>query len=84
MSGLRSLPFLKSVKRRSQKGSKQLSVPSVILILRKTKQMELQRAKEDLRAQVAAIAVAGAEKILENTIDQAANEELMKKLASEL
>ena len=47
-------------------------------------EMELQRAKEDLRAQVAAIAVAGAEKILENTIDQAANEELMKKLASEL
>tara|TARA_R110002050_G_scaffold218707_1_gene354625 strand:+ start:77 stop:547 length:471 start_codon:yes stop_codon:yes gene_type:complete len=47
-------------------------------------EMELQRAKEDLRSQVAAIAVAGAEKILENTIDQAANEELMKKLASEL
>lgn len=47
-------------------------------------EMELQRAKEDLRAQVAAIAVAGAEKILEKTIDQAANEELMKKLASEL
>lgn len=46
--------------------------------------MELQRAKEDLRSQVAAIAVAGAEKILENTIDQAANEELIKKLASEL
>jgi len=47
-------------------------------------EMELQRAKEDLRAQVAAIAVAGAEKILESSIDQAANEELMKKLASEL
>ena len=47
-------------------------------------EMELQRAKEDLRAQVAAIAVAGAEKILETTIDQAANDELMKKLASEL
>lgn len=46
--------------------------------------MELQRAKESLRAQVAAIAVAGAEKILESTIDQAANDELMKKLASEL
>lgn len=47
-------------------------------------EMELQRAKEHLRAQVAAIAVAGAEKILETTIDQAANEELMNKLASEL
>lgn len=47
-------------------------------------EMELQRAKEALRGQVAAIAVAGAEKILGTTIDQAANEELMKKLASEL
>lgn len=47
-------------------------------------EMELQRAKEALRAQVAAIAVAGAEKILESSIDEAANEELMKKLAAEL
>jgi len=46
--------------------------------------MEIQRAREVLRAQVAAIAIAGAEKILEKTIDQAANEELVKKLASEL
>jgi len=46
--------------------------------------MEIQRAKEVLRAQVAAIAIAGAEKILESSIDQAANEELIKKLASEL
>ena len=47
-------------------------------------EMEVQRAKEELRAQVAAIAIAGAEKILENTVDQAANEELVKTLASEL
>jgi F-type H+-transporting ATPase subunit b len=46
--------------------------------------MEIQRAREILRAQVAAIAIAGAEKILETSIDQAANEELVKKLASEL
>ena len=46
--------------------------------------MEIQRAREALRARVAAIAVAGAEKILETSIDQAANEELVKKLASEL
>lgn len=46
--------------------------------------MELQRAKEALRGQVAAIAIAGAEKILEATIDQAANEELVKKLAADL
>lgn len=47
-------------------------------------EMEVQRAKEELRAQVAAVAIAGAEKILEGTVDQAANEELVKKLASEL
>ncbi len=47
-------------------------------------EMELQRAKEALRSQVAAIAIAGAERILESTIDQAANEELVKKLAAEL
>ena len=46
--------------------------------------MEIQRAREVLRAQVAAIAIAGAQKILETSIDQAANEELVKKLASEL
>ena len=47
-------------------------------------QQEVNRAREALRAQVAAIAVAGAEKILEKSIDQAANEELMNKLAAEL
>ncbi|HBN14382.1 F0F1 ATP synthase subunit B [Pseudohongiella sp. SYSU M77423] len=47
-------------------------------------EMEVQRAKEELRAQVAAIAIAGAEKILESSVDKAANEELVKKLASEL
>lgn len=46
--------------------------------------MEVQRAREELRAQVASIAIAGAEKILESSVDQAANEELVKKLASEL
>ncbi len=46
--------------------------------------MELQRAKEALRGQVAAIAIAGAEKILEASIDKAANEELVKKLAADL
>jgi|TARA_Y100000031_G_scaffold77315_1_gene84953 F-type H+-transporting ATPase subunit b len=47
-------------------------------------EQEVNRAKEALRAQVSAIAVAGAEKILEQSIDQAANEEMLNKLASEL
>lgn len=45
---------------------------------------EIQRAREDLRAQVAALAITGAERILEASVDKAANEELVKKLASEL
>lgn len=47
-------------------------------------EQEVNRAKEALRSQVSAIAVAGAEKILEGSIDQAANEEMLNKLASEL
>ncbi len=47
-------------------------------------EQEVNRAKEALRAQVSAIAIAGAEKILEGTIDQAANEDMLNKLASEL
>ena len=47
-------------------------------------EQEVNRAKEALRAQVSAIAIAGAEKILEGSIDQAANEEMLNKLASEL
>lgn len=46
--------------------------------------LEVQRVKESLRAQLASIAIAGAEKILEKNIDKAANEELVKKLAAEL
>ncbi len=47
-------------------------------------EQEVNRAKEALRAQVSAIAVAGAEKILEQSIDSAANEDMLNKLASEL
>ena len=47
-------------------------------------EQEVNRAKEALRAQVSAIAIAGAEKILEGSIDQAANEDMLNKLASEL
>ncbi|MBL4573802.1 MAG: F0F1 ATP synthase subunit B [Gammaproteobacteria bacterium] len=47
-------------------------------------EQEVNRAKEVLRTQVSAIAIAGAEKILEGSINQAANEEMLNKLASEL
>lgn len=47
-------------------------------------EQEVNRAKEVLRGQVASIAIAGAEKILQTSIDKAANEELIKDLAAQL
>ena len=45
---------------------------------------EVNQAKEALRKQVAAIAISGAEKILERSIDEAANNELLQKLIEEI
>ena len=42
------------------------------------------RAKEDLRKQVAALAVAGAERILQRSIDEAAHSDILEKLVAEL
>jgi F-type H+-transporting ATPase subunit b len=47
-------------------------------------EQESNRAKEHLRGQVAALALAGAEKILGATIDLEAHTEMVNKLASEL
>jgi len=45
---------------------------------------EVNRAKETLRAQVAALSVAGAEQVLGASVDAAAHGELLDKLAAEL
>ncbi len=42
------------------------------------------RAKEELRGKVAALAIAGASQVLQKNIDQAANTELVNRLAAEL
>lgn len=47
-------------------------------------QQEINRARESLRAQVAALSLAGAEKILGASIDQNAHADMLDKLASEL
>ncbi|MGY0218618.1 F0F1 ATP synthase subunit B [Endozoicomonadaceae bacterium StTr2] len=47
-------------------------------------ELEANRAREALRAQVAVLAVTGAEKILGQQIDQAANSKLIDQLAAEL
>ncbi|NJC99882.1 F0F1 ATP synthase subunit B [Candidatus Erwinia dacicola] len=45
---------------------------------------ELKRAREELRKQVAMLAVAGAEKIIERSVDDAANSDIIDKLVAEL
>ncbi len=45
---------------------------------------ERNRAREELRQQVAALAVSGAEKILERSIDDAAHSDILDKLVAEL
>ena len=47
-------------------------------------EQEINRAKEELRASVAGLALAGAEKILEASIDDKANRALVYNLASQL
>lgn len=46
--------------------------------------VDMNRARDELRAQVAAIAVAGAERILAREIDASAHRELLDRLAAEL
>ena len=45
---------------------------------------EISRAREELRARVGELAVHGAEKILETTVDRGAHEAMLSKLAAEL
>ena len=47
-------------------------------------EQETNRAREQLRGQVSAIAVAGAEKILRREVDETTHQDILGKLASEL
>lgn len=47
-------------------------------------EQEVNRAKEQLRGQVASLAIAGAEKVLQASIDESAHKELVEKLAAGL
>ncbi len=47
-------------------------------------EQDANRAREQLRGQVAALSLAGAEKVLGSAIDQEAHNELVEKLAAEL
>ena len=45
---------------------------------------ERKRAREELRKQVALLAIAGAEKIIERSVDEAANSDIVDKLVADL
>ncbi|MFU9138133.1 F0F1 ATP synthase subunit B [Erwinia tasmaniensis] len=45
---------------------------------------ERKRAREELRSRVAMLAVAGAERIIERSVDEAANSDIVDKLVAEL
>ncbi len=45
---------------------------------------EINRAREELRSRLGALAVEGAEKILEKTIDRGVHEEMLNKLSAQL
>lgn len=47
-------------------------------------EQQISQAREQLRQQVATLAVAGAEKILQSSVDQKAHSEMLNKLASSL
>ncbi|WP_431024724.1 F0F1 ATP synthase subunit B [Halomonas sp. H5] len=47
-------------------------------------EQEVHRAKDELRAQVSSLALVGAERVLEASIDEKAHREMLDKLAAEL
>jgi len=57
---------------------------NILAIGRAELEAERNRLREDLRKQVAALAVAGAEKILQRSIDEAAHSDILEKLVQEL
>jgi F-type H+-transporting ATPase subunit b len=47
-------------------------------------EQEVQRAKETLRAELGAIVISGAEKVLEREVDATAHDDMIKKLATQI
>ncbi len=62
----------------------QVEAERVMLAAQAEIEREANRAREQLRAEVSVIAIAGAEKILGREVDQAANDEMLTRLAAEL
>ena len=60
------------------------SVERIIELGKSELERELQKAKTELKSQIAIIALNGAEKILGHNIDKAANSDLIDKLITEI
>lgn len=56
----------------------------IVLAAQAEVEQEINRAKEELRKQVSELAVQGASKILQKTVDASVHDELLQKLAQEL
>ena len=66
------------------KGQAKEEADRIILGAQGEIEQEINRAREELRGRVSDLALEGAEKILETTVDRAAHEEMLTKLAAQL
>jgi len=75
----RAIEIVEEVKLKAQQEAERVKASAQAEI-----ELATSRAKEELRSKVVVLALAGAEKILESSIDQNAHNELVNKLAAEL
>lgn len=66
------------------KANAQAEAARIIAQAKADAEQQVSRARDELRSQVAALAVKGAEQILKREVDQAAHADLLKQLATEL
>lgn len=66
------------------KANAQAEAARIVAQAKADAEQQVNRAREELRAQVAVLAVKGAEQILKREVDQAAHADLLKQLATEL
>lgn len=66
------------------KGDARIEGERIIVSARSEIEQQMNAAREDLRHQVVALAIQGAERVLRREVDAAANEEVLEKLATQL
>lgn len=66
------------------KGDAKAEADKVTLVAKAEIEQDKNRAREELRGQVARLSIVGAEKILERTVDESVHADMLSKLAAEL